>query len=625
MCGFVGAYSNQKKIRPKNFHSALKLLKHRGPDASSVWSKDENLFLGHNRLSIIDTSSNSNQPFISKCKNAVIVFNGEIYNYQTLKKQLNSIGFRSGSDTEVILQGYLEQGSGFFSSLRGIYSFAIIDLRNEVELILVRDPGGVKPLYYKEDAGIMFASEIKAIKALSYQNSSFDETSIKQYLNLGFIPEPNTVYKDIHSIRPGYILKFSNNKIVNYKPFFEYRFDKINSYSFEKNIEKTSILLSQSVKRNLTADVDVSVSLSGGIDSSLVYYYANKHNSNILAQTISFDDHPNYDESAISKIYSKNLNGNHKIRSINEDVNLEIINKLFLHFDQPFADSSAIPVYFLNKHASKYGKVIIGGDGGDELFNGYPSQHLLSYFIPLSRFKNLWKILFKCRGIFNENHSRMIFRMYSMIKQNNDPIKMMYHRNSWLPFFSTLDGNVAFNFEDDTSHIDNYKSLFNEEIPLENNYKIIFDYFRKILLSDYLRKTDMMSMLNGVEWRIPFLDEDLTSFAFSIPFSQKSNLKFGKIPLRHLHKKLFPKNTSKLKKQGFSIPLDSYLSEDDKKYIVNEILKKDSIIYHFLNKKYVEELVNEFSFYRKVNQISRASIYQRILMLYVLQLWSTNQ
>tara|TARA_Y100001958_G_C21087377_1_gene441646 strand:+ start:111 stop:749 length:639 start_codon:yes stop_codon:yes gene_type:complete len=212
-----------------------------------------------------------------------------------------------------------------------------------------------------------------------------------------------------------------------------------------------------------------------------------------------------------------------------------------------------------------------------------------------------------------------------MIKQNNDPIKMMYHRNSWLPLFSRLDGNVAFNYEDDTSHIDNYKNLFHEEIPLENNYKIIFDYFRKILLSDYLRKTDMMSMLNGVEWRIPFLDEDLTSFAFSIPFSQKSNLKFGKIPLRHLHKKLFPKNTSKLKKQGFSIPLDSYLNEDDKNYIVNEILKKDSIIYHFLNKKYVEELVNEFSFYRKVNQISRASIYQRILMLYVLQLWSTNQ
>ena len=379
------------------------------------------------------------------------------------------------------------------------------------------------------------------------------------------------------------------------------------------------------MKRNLTADVDISISLSGGIDSSLVYYYANKHNPDILAQTISFDGHQDYDEAPISKVFSESLKGNHKISSIKEDVNLEIINKLFLHFDQPFADSSAIPVYFLNKYASKYGKVIIGGDGGDELFNGYPSQHLLSYFLPLSRFKNLWKILFKSRGILSENHSRMITRMYSLINRNNDPIEIMYHRNSWLPLYSTLDGNIAFNNDNETSHIDNYKNLFHEEIPIKNKYKIIFDYFRKILLSDYLRKTDMMSMLNSVEWRIPFLDEDLTSFAFSIPFSQKSSLKFGKIPLRYLHKKLFPKATSKLKKQGFSIPLDSYLKEDDKNYIVNEILKKNSIIYHFLNKKYVEELVNEFSYYRRVNQISRSSTYQRILMLYVLQLWHTNQ
>ena len=135
----------------------------------------------------------------------------------------------------------------------------------------------------------------------------------------------------------------------------------------------------------------------------------------------------------------------------------------------------------------------------------------------------------------------------------------------------------------------------------------------------------MMSMLNGVEWRIPFLDEDLTSFAFTIPFSQKSNLRAGKIPLRHLHNKFYPQATSKLKKQGFSVPLDSYLNEESKKYISNEILKKDSIVYHFLNKRYVEELVNEFSHYKRMNEISRGSTYQRILMLYTLHLWSINQ
>jgi len=622
MCGFVGIVDFSKKINMMKGHDALKSLEHRGPDAQGSWSDDHHIYLGHNRLSIIDVSKKANQPFLSSKEDALIVFNGEIYNYMELRKQLSFDSFKTNSDTETILEGYLEKGVEFFKKLRGIYAFVILDRRGPGQILMVRDPAGVKPLYYTvQNRTIIFASEIKAIKKLSIESNRINNISIKHYLNLGYIPEPNTVYKNIFAVNPGYYFIWNCNENILKKPFYQYSFDSYNSLSFKDNLEHTYQKIEKAMDRNLVSDVEVSFALSGGIDSSLLYYFANKKDNEIIAKTIGFSKESRYDETNISKIYSSRLKGNHEIIDIQKKIGLELIDRLFLHFDQPFADSSAIPTYFITKNISEYGKVIIGGDGGDELFNGYPSQNWLLRFFPFSHYHRTWGML-NCLGkVLPARNRRQLNRVKNLTKYHNDIMDVMYNRNSWFPLGSKIDGVNAFINPDINEQLESYRHIFEQDMPEKDEGKILFDYFRKKLLSDYLRKTDMMSMLNGVEWRVPFLDEDLSSFAFTIPFNQKSNLITGKKHLRALHKRLYPKHTSLKPKAGFTIPLDSFITKKNKKRMANEILKKESYVTTFINRSYIELLVEQFNHYNNARDISRASVYQRVLILYVLQRW----
>ena len=625
MCGFLGIIDFNQQIDLPAFKKSLEKVKHRGPDSSSIWSDSRHAALGHNRLSIIDISTNGNQPMESSNKEVIIVFNGEIYNYEELKNNLSFSNFKSTSDTETILEGYVEQGTSFLKKLRGIYSFAIIDRRKGVEIILVRDPSGVKPLYYHlTKTRIVFGSEIKALKPLMKNNLDINQTAIKQYLNLGFVPEPNTAFQHISALSPGNYLSWSSKSNLIQKQFFKFKYDDLNSNSYGENIEKTFSLLEIAVKRNLVSDVSINLSLSGGIDSSLIYYLANKHNRDIFAQTISFSKDKDFDESEISKIYAEHIDGKHKIYNLKSDIDLDLIDKIFLHFDQPYADTSAIPTYFINKHASKSTKVMIGGDGGDELFNGYPSQTILSLLLPLRKIRFLWGMLNSTKAIFSNNMYRKVNRVINLMGKNKSVFDILYNSNSWFPMLSSINGEAAFRNRKDHKHIEDYESLFSDEIPRKLNNKIIFDYFRKTLLSDYLRKTDMMSMMNGVEWRVPMLDEDLTSFAFTIPFKQKSVISKYKKPLREIHSRIFPKNITNLQKSGFGIPLDKYVKLEDKKFICNEILKPESISHQYLNKNYLELLSEQFFGYNNPSEISRNSVFQRIMIVYLLQRWIDN-
>ena len=625
MCGFLGIIDFDQQINLPAFKKSLEKVKHRGPDSSCIWSESRHATLGHNRLSIIDTSTNGNQPMESSNKEVIIVFNGEIYNYEELKNNLTFSNFKSTSDTETILEGYVEQGTSFFKKLRGIYSFAIIDRRKGVEIILVRDPSGVKPLYYHlTKTRIVFGSEIKALKPLMKNNLDINQTAIKQYLNLGFIPEPNTAFQQISALNPGNYLRWSSKSNLIQKQFFKFKYDDLNSNSYSENIEKTFSLLEIAVKRNLVSDVSINLSLSGGIDSSLIYYLANKQNKDIFAQTISFSKDQDFDESEISKIYANHIDGKHKIYNLSKDIDLDLIDKIFLHFDQPYADTSAIPTYFINKHASKSTKVMLGGDGGDELFNGYPSQTILSLLLPLRKIRFLWGMLNSTKAIFSNNMYRKVNRVINLMGKNKNVFDILYNSNSWFPMLSSINGESAFKNRKDQKHIEDYESLFSDEIPRKLNNKIIFDYFRKTLLSDYLRKTDMMSMMNGVEWRVPMLDEDLTSFAFTIPFKQKSSISKYKKPLREIHSRIFPKNTTNLQKSGFGIPLDKYIKLEDKKFICNEILKPESISHQYLNKNYLKLLSEQFFEYNNPSEISRNSVFQRIMIVYLLQRWIDN-
>jgi asparagine synthase (glutamine-hydrolysing) len=591
MCGFLGAVDFDKRlevIQPL-LSKGLKAIAHRGPDSSRE-ELFENVYLGHNRLSIIDLSESGNQPMKSANSDASIIYNGEVYNYQELKKELSGIKFNSNSDSEVVLEGYLKEGTDYFKKLRGLYAFAIYDNRQNQKIILARDPSGIKPLYYFSKNNFhIFGSEIKALLPSVRNKITINENVIKTFLNLGYCPEPETVYNEIIALAPGSIYEISSQQTIK-SSFKKYDFVSENSHDVNRNTIDTEKYLELAVKRNLTSDVEVAVALSGGIDSSLIYAFANRSDSDIKGLTVKFEDEE-YDEGELSKVYSKTLNGKHEFVEVESELNLDTLNKILLNFDQPYADSSAVNVYFLTKATGKITKVLLGGDGGDELYNGYPSMTWLTYIEKLNNnplLKSSGNAFLKAaEKILNVNHKRSVKRIADLWK--DDQSELLYDWHSWFPRKTMYNGNSPFLF-DATSGLDNYNKIFEDQQPASFKGKVVFDYFRKQMLSDYLRKTDMMSMLNSVEYRVPLLDEDLTDLALSIPFDQKSDLRVTKKILRDIHSKIYPSDTSKAPKKGFTIPLDSSLSREDFNLIKENILSPGNFLSEYISTDYVKFL-----------------------------------
>jgi asparagine synthase (glutamine-hydrolysing) len=627
MCGFLGAVDFNRNIENvfPLLQKGLKNISHRGPDGSKELT-EKNLYLGHNRLSIIDLSANADQPLKSVNAEAYLIFNGEIYNYKELKKNFTNTKFRSASDTEILLEGYLNEGPDYFKKLRGIYSFAIYDNREDQKIILGRDPSGIKPLYFFEKNGFyIFGSEIKALLPCVREKLTVNEKILKSYLNLGYCSEPYTIYNEITAVEPGSYI--SINKEGYYKKIFEsFDFQKENRYDYKGNTENTEELLMKAVERNLIADVEVTVALSGGIDSSLIYAFANKSNSEIKGLTIRSDD-KEYNEGDTAKIYSDTLKGKIEFIEADSELNLETLNKILADFDQPYADSSAINVYFLTKAAGKVAKVLLGGDGGDELFNGYPSMTWLTYIDKLNRngiTNASGKAILKIAKMFTGTSSKRSVKRISDL-WSDKPHELLYDWHSWFPRKTVYENGSPFLF-DPSEGAEFYRNIFEERAPDKFKNYVVYDYFRKQMLSNYLRKTDMMSMYNGVEYRVPLLDEDLTVYALSIPFEQKSSLKTSKKILRTIHGKIFPAETSRASKKGFTIPLDTALSNDEFKVIGEELLKKNNFVSQYIKNEYTEFLFRALEDRAGAqSDISRAGIYQRILMLYSLNRWHSTK
>jgi asparagine synthase (glutamine-hydrolysing) len=627
MCGYLGAIDFTQSIssRLEALKEGLSAIRHRGPDGTKEHI-GENYYLGQNRLSIIDLSSIADQPMISSDGKVGIVFNGEIYNYSELKGKLTDVRFKTSSDTEVILEGFMRHGTDFFKQLRGIFTIAIVDNRGKQKVILLRDPSGIKPLYICGKGGFsIFGSEIKALLPALKGMLSTNENVLKCYLNLGYCPEPNTIYKEIEAVRPGELIELTNEE-RSVRSLIEYDFEFVNTHKFDENKSRTRELLKTAVKRNLVADVEVAVALSGGIDSSLIYAFAHESESTIKGLTISFSD-KEHDESETAQLYANSVGGILQRIEADTSLNLDTLNMILKNFDQPYADSSAINVYFLTRASGKITKVLLGGDGGDELYNGYPSQTWLTYLEKLGRTGiayNLSRTMLKAASMAGGSSvKRITSRMLDL--WSDKPREMLYDWHSWFPRKTMFDGKSPFLFDTSTG-LRIYESAFDNEAPEEFKNFVVFDYFRKTMLSDYLRKTDMMSMLNGVEYRVPFLDEDLTSFALSIPFDQKSGLRESKRILRSIHKDIYPPQTSKGAKKGFTIPLDKALSKEEYSVIKENLLARESLSLEYVKKEYVEFLFRMLGERAGAEQeISRAGVYQRILMLYSLNLWNGGQ
>lgn len=580
---------------------------------------NENVYLGHRRLSIIDLSSAARQPFTSGSGGCHLTYNGEIYNFRSLAADLS---LKTQSDTEVLVEGYEKFGVGYFLRLKGIYAFGLVDSRQS-KLLLYRDSAGIKPLYYaKVGQEFAFASEIKALRKIFGTKLTTNKRAIESYLKLGYIPEPDTIYNEIAALNPGCLLTLDLKDFsIREMQLFRYSFQYENSFSFNENKEQTDYLLRQAAFRNLVADVNVNLALSGGIDSSLLSYYLRDYGVD-KAITIKFGEDA-YNEVPTATEFANHLKLSHVVADITDSSQLDLLNKLLFHFDQPFADSSLIPFYFLCREGARHSKVLIGGDGGDEIHNGYLTHRVFPLLSVLQRnwlVKRTSALAMAGHSLLAPHLARFILKYNSLIKTGNRQ-ELLSQLVSWFPAsqrqYPILPFIKPFSFQ----------PVFEDSAKTElSDAAYVQAYlFEQRMRSDYLRKADMMSMINGLEYRVPMLDEDLVSFSLTVPSTQKTSLRKSKLMLRSIHSEYFPLPLSNLRKKGFSLPLDTWLGTKALNEIRTNLFNSKGIVKDYIDLEYLNLLFQTLTDKKLQRYSSRESAYQRILILHSLDQWNRNR
>lgn len=561
MCGI---YGSTIQYRDSEINDKLNRTAYRGPDKLGVRQFEEDnysLILGHNRLAIIDLDARSNQPF--SYNNLVeIVFNGEIYNFQNIKNELNKKGyvFNTTSDTEVLCAAYLEYGEECVNHLNGMFAFVIYDKEKQI-LFGSRDRLGQKPFYYYHNGkDFEFASQVSAIQEHN-QNLSISEYAIRSYLTWETIPDPLSIFNEVKKLLPGnsfiYNLIDGNLKIKEY-----WNIDYNNSNRFQGNYEdaKSNLktLLSDAVKIRLFADVPVGVFLSGGIDSSLIAAMASANNDNVRTFSVKFNE-KGFDESIYANKVAKQLGTNHNIIECDYNEGLDLIENFCHYYDEPFADSSAIPSMLLAKHTKKQVTVAISGDAGDESFLGYhryrwinqgqkfmaipyPVRKLLSKLVGLSPYYRL-KIISKYMAFKSINDIYLdskVDKGYSSNSDNNNPV-----------------------------NVEELKYLYHEN---KNLLERASDFDLKTYLNwDINTKVDRATMAYSLEARSPLMDYRIVEFARSLPTSYKFKGTNQKRILKDVLYEYVPSEYFNRPKAGFTIPFRKWFREELKDYVLSEL------------------------------------------------------
>jgi asparagine synthase (glutamine-hydrolysing) len=560
MCGIAGIlYFDQKIERKFNDPSqVLKTLAHRGPDHQN-YSKIDNGMLFHTRLSILDVSAASNQPFV-KNKNH-LCFNGELFNYQALKQDLGKL--ETTGDVEVLHRLLeTEKDVDFLNSINGFFAFAFYN-DSLKELTIGRDRLGIKPLYYyKDEEKFAFASELKPLMEMcGPQEINYEQ--LYSYLRLNYCAGNESIFKNIHQLEPGHFIKIKNGRFKKENWFEEKR---------SKQTEDLFDLMNDAVGLRLNADVPVGSFLSGGIDSSIVSALAKQHHKNIHTFSIGFKDEPFFDETAYAKSVAKHIGSHHHEFKLSNTDFLDNIHPFLNSIDEPFADSSALNVYILSQQTKKHVKVALSGDGADELFKGYhkhkaillsksrtskmltTAAHPISKLIPRSRQGKL------------QNQSRKIDKFKKLIG-HSDKVKQQF-------LAQLCDGQEANALLKKRQSSAYFNSLFKHSkifhpFPLEDTFDL-----EVVLKDDMLVKGDRFSMLNGLEIRCPFLDYRIVNYALNLDKKEKINRREQKIILRKKFEKLLPKEVFTRKKKGFEIPLWKWLNTELRTEIEEKWLSK---------------------------------------------------
>jgi len=561
MCGFIASFGLD--VNQKDFKNALEHLSRRGPDSEGTWLENK-IFLGSRRLAIFDLNDRSNQPMQSLCARYILVFNGSIYNYKSLRKYLidKGIKLKTHSDTEVILELFALEGPGMISKLNGMFAFVIWDCEKK-EAFATRDPYGIKPLYIGTSSdGVILASQVKSLLATKFINTDKDIYSQFSFWNLGFIIEPRTWFKNIKALKSGHYIKIKDGKIISEKQWYDIKKNwviadknkKIIHKSDYSKIIKNSII--ESVKRHLVSDVPIGIFLSSGIDSSLVAGIASMNSKKkIIAITVSFENLKNsdYDESADAKKIAKKFGMEHHIFRVTKKDFENDLPDILEAMDQPTIDG--INVWYASKAATKLKlKVVFSGLGGDELFFGY------SHFNTLPTVNNFYRYFKKVPGLIF--FIDFLFKLVSIIKKNSrwryiskfsDSIFGLWllKRTILTPIDILKKKIISSDISVDSFYKDTFKSenlykFVNPKLQLAQIESIY--YMRNQLLRD----SDWSSMYHGVELRTPFVDTKLLESLKDI-MNSYSSLR-NKNSLKFSFDTLLSKENMLNKKIGFQTP-----------------------------------------------------------------------
>ncbi len=606
MCGILAFYNKDKnKIFNKElFRTLLNTIKHRGPDSNGIF-QNNNFIFGMNRLSIID-QKNGDQPMSSENGDYRIIFNGEIYNYKELKLELerNNVKFKSNSDTEVVLNLYIKYGEKFLNKLNGMFAIAIYKVSTN-EIFLARDRFGKKPLYYfNSEETFAFSSELTPLLKSNIKNFKLNFQSIVDCMSLWYVSEPKTIIKDIFQLKPGHFLKLKDGNII-IKKWWQLDFGD-SKLNFKEAAEKLEYLIEDSVKIRLTSDVKVVSMLSGGIDSGIISNFYKKNYSDCEAFILDFKEET-YSEYELGKLTSNKLNL--KLNKVDYINNKDQIINILQKIDEPLGNASLIASYqifnFINQ---KKIKVVLTGDGGDELFGGYPTYQSVYYnkifnFIPKPIFNSL-KYMVNFLPV-SKNRISFDYRLKKLLKYiKEDPL---FAHPRWREPISFLDyPNLIDRSDKDLNNYDpfyNYYESYSTANRLDKKNKMMFADFQNYLLNDHLRKIDRCSMLNSVEARCPFLDHRIVNFAFSINSSYKVNFFNLKKILKYISYKFLDKRNINSSKKGLTPPINYWIEDYFKDYLYDNLNDKNHPFFQLLNKNNLEEIFNQH--FKKKKDFSR--------------------
>jgi asparagine synthase (glutamine-hydrolysing) len=590
MCGIAGIFS---KTQPsQNEISAMtNAIAHRGPDADGYYVNNQ-VALGHRRLAVIDLDARANQPYYSQNRRYVIIFNGEIYNYRALAVELTNAGveLRTTSDTEVLVESFSLWGVGFVHQLQGMFAFAIHDILLN-RLYLYRDRVGKKPLYYfQSDKLFAFASEIKSLLTHPEikSNLRIRKTTVTSFLQLGYIQQPHTFYESIFKFPAGHYGIFTPETKLSLLPFWNisHYIKTSKSISEQNAIIQLKEKVQEAVHSRLVADVPLGIFLSGGIDSSLVAAVASK-TAKLKTFSIGFKE-SKFDESIYAEQIASYLGTDHHRYILQESDAVEMVHQYLNHFDEPFADTSAIPTMLVSQYARKEVTVALTGDGGDELFLGYGS------YTWANRLANpAWQVfrpfIHKIMGSVPSPRWKRAAHLFEKVQ----PGKLRRHIFSQEQYLFS-DNEIRTQVLRDQDYYfdwpyDDFRYL---TVLSEAERQALFD-FQFYLRDDLLVKVDRASMYYGLECRCPFLDHNLVEFAVNLPESLRKRNLTSKYLLKKMLFEMIPEKYFDRPKWGFSIPLGQWLKNDLKHlmdYLSDENLETTGIF----KVAYIRELVNRF-------------------------------